>query len=672
VPTGQEPGWEAAAVADRSLRAPAWLEELVPTSPPPVPWRDVVRFALVVPAPLAVAIAVAGGVSTGPALHAGVFATTGALAATLAPQSGPLRERLRRIVAAVSLGAVGLVAGQVAGGEGWLPVVVIALLSVVAALISSISAALSLGALQLLVYTALSSGLAGSLSTVQEVGCFAAGAGWATLAVLVQARTEPLDPDRVAVGTVFARIGDLLAASGTDQVEGARRALTEALNTGYDRVIHSRSRSAGRSKELSELAGVLNAAAPLVEAAVAGARTGVAADPRDLSAVAALTIAVTARHPLQGDRPPAVEEGPAPRRAVRHGIRLVWNVVGDPEELAQAAVPRAEVDWRVRVRDLVDRTIASDESRAFAVRLVLCMTVAEVARQTLPIDRPYWVLLTVAIVLKPDFGSVFTRAVQRGVGTLLGVLLGSLLLTFLPRDAWVLVAMALAAGAMPWARAANFGLFSVFQTPLIILLLDLAVPSGAGLVAARLVDTLIGCGIVLVFGYLLWPQTWRAPLDDALRAATLALDRFVGAAFTASPEDTRRARRASYRALTELQTQLQRRLAEPPPISTRAVAWYPVIVQLERTSDAVTEAVIAMRAGEPVPDPAQVAVLRKAVRQLEDDLRAHRPPDDAEILAEGVLAPVAREVDTARRLVRQTTPGRRSGTGDDRPDDGPV
>ena len=70
------------------------------------------------------------------------------------------------------------------------------------------------------------------------------------------------------------------------------------------------------------------------------------------------------------------------------------------------------------------------------------MTVAEIARQYLPIERPYWVLLTVAIVLKPDFGSVFTRAVQRGAGTLLGVLLGSALLAVLPRDAWVLVAMA--------------------------------------------------------------------------------------------------------------------------------------------------------------------------------------------------------------------------------------
>jgi uncharacterized membrane protein YccC len=219
--------------------------------------------------------------------------------------------------------------------------------------------------------------------------------------------------------------------------------------------------------------------------------------------------------------------------------------------------------------------------------------------------------------------------------------------------------MAAACAVLPWARGANYGVFSVFLTPLVIFLLDLAVPGGKGLVVARLVDTLIGCAIVLLVGYLLWPQTWRAPLDEALRTAALALDAFVDAAFTGSPTERRRARRRNYRALTELQTQLQRRLAEPPPISTRAAAWWPVIVQLERTSDAVTEAVIATRGGEPEPDPAQVAVLRRAIRQLEDDVRAHRTPDDAEIQADGVLAPIAREVDAARRLVRQAAPGRR-------------
>ena len=54
-------------------------------------------------------------------------------------------------------------------------------------------------------------------------------------------------------------------------------------------------------------------------------------------------------------------------------------------------------------------------------------------------------------------------------------------------------------------------------------------------------------------------------------------------------------------------------------------------------------------------------MLRRAIRQLEDDVRTHAvSDDDAEIHADGVLAPVAREVDAARRLVRETAPGRRA------------
>jgi uncharacterized membrane protein YccC len=643
----------------RGLRAPAWLEELVRTRRQPVPWRDVVRYGVCVPAPLALAIAVLGGVEQGPALSAGVFGTMGALVATMAPQPAPLRDRLRRVLAATALGAVGLLVGQYATGGGWSPVVVIALVSAAAALVSQVNAVLSLGALQLLVYTALSSGLVTELPLAAEVGFFLAGAAWATAGTLVQSATEVLDPDRAAVAAVFDRTADLLDACGTDRTDDARRTLTTALNDGYDRVIGSRSVTSGRVRELSELAGVLNAAAPLVEGAVAAARAGDPADPADVAAVRTLAGALRLGTPLLAERPPALDDGPAARRAVRHGVRLVWNVVGDPEERAQMAAVAPARDLRTRLRELSDRTLASPDGRAFAVRLASCMGIAEIARQLLPTERPYWVLLTVAIVLKPDFGSVFGRAVQRAGGTLVGVAIGSVLLSTLPRSAWLVVAMALLAAVLPWAQAANFGLFSVFQTPVILLMLDLALPPEPGLVVERLTDTLIGCAIVLVFGYLLWPQTWRAPLDQALRDATATLDAFVAAAFTGSPADRRRARRRTYRALTELQTQLQRRLAEPPPLSRRAAAWWPVIVQLERTADAVTEAVIATRAGEAAPDLAQVAVLRRAIRRLEDDVRNTEAADDAEIHADGVLAPVAREVDAARRLVRENAPGRR-------------
>lgn len=137
-----------------------------------------------------------------------------------------------------------------------------------------------------------------------------------------------------------------------------------------------------------------------------------------------------------------------------------------------------------------------------------------------------------------------------------------------------------------------------------LILLDFTVPGGLALVTARLLDTLVGCVIVLVFGYLLWPQTWRASLGQALHSTVLALDAFVGAA--------------------------------------------------------VTEAVIGIESGTPAPEPAQVAVLRRAIRHLDDEVSAQRSPDDDEVLADGALAPSAREVDTARRLVREAASGHRT------------
>src|SRR3712207_7560250 len=52
------------------------------------------------------------------------------------------------------------------------------------------------------------------------------------------------------------------------------------------------------------------------------------------------------------------------RRAVRHGLRLAWNVVGDPEERAGAAVPPLRPDWRLRLRELGDRTLGSPDTRS--------------------------------------------------------------------------------------------------------------------------------------------------------------------------------------------------------------------------------------------------------------------------------------------------------------------
>jgi uncharacterized membrane protein YccC len=80
---------------------------------------------------------------------------------------------------------------------------------------------------------------------------------------------------------------------------------------------------------------------------------------------------------------------------------------------------------RAWAEQVIEQLIGGRIAWEFTIRLMLCTGVAAVASEVLPLSRSYWVVLTVVIILKPDYGSVFARAVQRSVGTVAGAVLGT-------------------------------------------------------------------------------------------------------------------------------------------------------------------------------------------------------------------------------------------------------
>jgi len=175
-----------------------------------------------------------------------------------------------------------------------------------------------------------------------------------------------------------------------------------------------------------------------------------------------------------------------------------------------------------------------------------------------------------------------------------------------------------------------------------VLLIDLVNPGGWRLAEDRLIDTLIGCAIVLLVGFAPWPMSWyshlprqyaRAALDvcryleEALDpgAGVLGADAQRGAGLRgaglrdagprgAGPPARSRMRRSTYRALADLRAEFQRTMSEPPSISRRATAWWPAVVALEQVMDAGTATALAVSRGAPVSP--------SGVRQLCDALRA--------------------------------------------------
>jgi uncharacterized membrane protein YccC len=358
---------------------------------------------------------------------------------------------------------------------------------------------------------------------------------------------------------------------------------------------------------------------------------------------------------------------PEPRseigRAVDQALRHAADVAAEksPDALRKAG-DRAGRPAPLGVRAArVARNVAlSGASWRYGLRLALCIGIAQALVSLVPVPRSYWVALTITFVLKPDFGSVFSRALLRALGTVVGLVVAAGILAEVPRGWWDVPVMLLLAPLIPVFTPRGYGYQTAAITPVILLLSDILNHQGTGLLVPRLVDSLMGCAIALVAGYLLWPESWHARVGARLADAVADTAAYVEQAFgrgAAAPADRVRMRRRLYRDLSAIRTEFQRALTEPPPVGRRAAAWWPLVVAAERIVDATTAARVRIKQGAEPPSTAEVDQVARQLRELSDGLR--RTENLYEVRSDlsgppgSVLEPLRQEVAAARAI---TTP----------------
>lgn len=143
-------------------------------------------------------------------------------------------------------------------------------------------------------------------------------------------------------------------------------------------------------------------------------------------------------------------------------------------------------------------------SVAMALAFALCLGVAYSTHWVNTTAHWFWVPLTVGLVMKPDFGSIRDRALQRTIGTLAGVVIGAAALATVPKGLPMVVVMSVLAAFLPWAMQRSYVLQAVFLTPLVLILVDVIMPGTRDIDygVQRLIDTAIGGAIVIIVGYL--------------------------------------------------------------------------------------------------------------------------------------------------------------------------
>ncbi|MFI6693525.1 FUSC family protein [Streptomyces sp. NPDC050433] len=647
------------------LAPPEWLLSGLRPKAAPIPWGAVVRAALALATPLAV------GLALGRPTY-GALAAMGALYGVISDTADAYRLRLLHIAIPQLFGALGLTLGSLVFGQGWIAVATLTLVALVSGMISSIGAVASVAGLLLLINSVVGAGLPLPGPWWLAPLLFACGGLCVLLLALLGWPFRGRVAERTAVADAYRACADLLESAGRADTDydALRQAVTGALNQAYDLVLARRARDHGRRGPLVRLLAQLSVLIPLVEAAPAAQLRSRPLPDEIPAAVRELAQAIEESR-LGGtelDLPaPATPSERAVDAALRHAARVVHKADPDPYNVDDRLGRPAALGVRIRRagRDM----LFSESSWRYGLRLALCIGLAQILVSMIAVPRSYWVALTVTFVLKPDFGSVFSRGVLRALGTAAGLVTAAAVLSQVPRGWWDVPVLLMLAGCIPAVSAKSYAFQTAAITPVILLLSDVLNHQGFALVLPRLVDSLIGCAIALIAGYLLWPESWHSRIGDRLADAVDDTADYLTYAFgpttgrteeeTAADQAERvRRRRVIYRDLSVVRTEFQRALTEPPPTGTRAAAWWPLVVALERIVDATTAARVRVNHGAPPPGAAEIADAERQLRELAARVRSSvvlvdvreewSAADD-----EGVLAPLRREVRAAQAITSQ-------------------
>ncbi len=178
--------------------------------------------------------------------------------------------------------------------------------------------------------------------------------------------------------------------------------------------------------------------------------------------------------------------------------------------------------------------------------------------------------MTIALVLKPDFGNTFSRGVLRLAGTYAGLMLATVLFHLVAPDAYVhVICIGILALVQRSLGRANYGILVTLLSALIVFLVSLNGVAPKDVIVARALNTTIGGALALLI-YLIWPTREQTQVREAMghmldtyRFYFHALSQAYIDGHSAGSGELDRLRVDGRRARSNVETSVDRLSAEP-------------------------------------------------------------------------------------------------------------
>jgi len=200
-----------------------------------------------------------------------------------------------------------------------------------------------------------------------------------------------------------------------------------------------------------------------------------------------------------------------------------------------------------------------------AVRMALALGTAYYLALALPwAAHPYWLVLSVAVVLRGSLGDTLARRNARVLGTVLGCLL-VVGLSHFSSERFVNVAFLAALATAHSFVTQRYWVTATAASVMALLQSHLVNPESGFAIGERIADTFLGAMLAWCFSYVL-PSWERRSVPDAIARALRELSDYAAHSLRAGSGDAvdeRLARRKAYESLAALGAALSRSRAEP-------------------------------------------------------------------------------------------------------------
>ena len=224
-----------------------------------------------------------------------------------------------------------------------------------------------------------------------------------------------------------------------------------------------------------------------------------------------------------------------------------------------------------------------------AIRFCVITIIAAIIAYQLELARSYWVPLScVAVMSGSTIVATYHRAIQRGFGTILGILIASLILAMHPSGYIIAFFILLLTFITELFIVKNYGLAALFFTPNALLMAESTSHENFSFLyfaSARLIDVLIGIVIGLIGVWLVGRRSASSRLPHLITKTIRSQSQFLfilfsnqGTGFNAS--DSREIRKMRTNIIN-LKTLYSTATGEIP-VSQRAIDYYwPVVFSIE-------------------------------------------------------------------------------------------